>query len=45
MYFIGVLYGVFDMECILRLMWFFKDEVLIKESGMYVVENFIMSCY
>lgn len=39
------MYGLFDMECILRLMRLFKEEVLIKDSGMYVVENFIMSCY
>jgi HD superfamily phosphohydrolase len=32
----------FDMERILRLMRPSKDEVLIKESGMHAVENFIM---
>ncbi|SUM31776.1 Deoxyguanosinetriphosphate triphosphohydrolase [Staphylococcus gallinarum] len=35
----------FDMERILRLMRPSKDEVLIKESGMHAVENFIMSRY
>lgn len=44
-YFTGVSYGTFDMERILRLMRPSKDEVLIKESGMHAVENFIMSRY
>ena len=44
-YFTGVTYGSFDMERILRLMRPSKDEVLIKESGMHAVENFIMSRY
>ena len=44
-YFTGVSYGTFDMESILRLMRPSKDEVLIKESGMHAVENFIMSRY
>lgn len=44
-YFTGVSYGAFDMERILRLMRPSKDEVLIKESGMHAVENFIMSRY
>ena len=44
-YFTGVSYGTFDMERILRLMGPSKDEVLIKESGMHAVENFIMSRY
>lgn len=44
-YFTGVSYGEFDMERILRLMRPSKDEVLIKESGMHAVENFIMSRY
>lgn len=44
-YFTGVSYGMFDMERILRLMRPTKDEVLIKESGMHAVENFIMSRY
>ncbi|UXS29027.1 HD domain-containing protein [Staphylococcus delphini] len=44
-YFTGVSYGTFDMERILRLMRPSADEVLIKESGMHAVENFIMSRY
>lgn len=44
-YFTGVSYGQFDMERILRLMRPSKEEVLIKESGMHAVENFIMSRY
>ncbi|MDT3959142.1 HD domain-containing protein [Staphylococcus kloosii] len=44
-YFTGVSYGQFDMERILRLMRPSQDEVLIKESGMHAVENFIMSRY
>ncbi|ARJ51151.1 HD domain-containing protein [Staphylococcus lutrae] len=44
-YFTGVSYGTFDMERILRLMRPSEKEVLIKESGMHAVENFIMSRY
>ena len=44
-YFTGVSYGQFDMERVLRLMRPSKDEVLIKESGMHAVENFLMSRY
>ena len=44
-YFTGVSYGMFDMERILRLMRPSENEVLIKESGMHAVENFIMSRY
>ncbi|HCF32800.1 MAG TPA: hypothetical protein DEU22_10600 [Bacillus sp. (in: Bacteria)] len=44
-YFTGVTYGSFDMERILRLMRPSKEEVLIKDSGMHAVENFIMSRY
>ena len=41
----SVTYGSFDMERILRLMRPSKEEVLIKDSGMHAVENFIMSRY
>lgn len=44
-YFTGVSYGAFDMERILRLMRPSENEVLIKDSGMHAVENFIMSRY
>lgn len=44
-YFTGVSYGSFDMERILRLMRPTKDEVVIKESGMHAVEDYLMSRY
>ena len=44
-YYTGVSYGTFDMERILRVMRPSKDEVLIKESGMHAVEDYLMSRY
>ena len=44
-YYTGVSYGNFDMERILRVMRPSKDEVLIKESGMHAVEDYLMSRY
>ncbi|UOQ45295.1 HD domain-containing protein [Halobacillus salinarum] len=44
-YFTGVSYGHFDMERILRVMRPMEDQVVIKESGMHAVEDYIMSRY
>ena len=44
-YYTGVSYGTFDMERILRVMRPDKDEVIIKESGMHAVEDYLMSRY
>ncbi|GAE92554.1 deoxyguanosinetriphosphate triphosphohydrolase [Gracilibacillus boraciitolerans JCM 21714] len=44
-YFTGVSYGHFDMERILRVMRPDEDQVVIKESGMHAVEDYIMSRY
>lgn len=44
-YYTGVSYGHFDMERILRVMRPTEDQVVIKESGMHAVEDYIMSRY
>jgi uncharacterized protein len=44
-YFTGVSYGHFDMERILRVMRPREDGVVIKQSGMHAVEDYIMSRY
>ncbi|MDX8045046.1 HD domain-containing protein [Gracilibacillus sp. S3-1-1] len=44
-YFTGVSYGHFDMERILRVMRPVEDQVVIKQSGMHAVEDYIMSRY
>ncbi|WAA09627.1 HD domain-containing protein [Fervidibacillus albus] len=44
-YYTGVSYGHFDMERILRLMRPWEDQVVIKQSGMHAVEDYIMSRY
>lgn len=44
-FYTGVSYGSFDMERILRLMRPTRDEVVIKESGMHAVEDYLMSRY
>ncbi|AXI01069.1 HD domain-containing protein [Sporosarcina sp. PTS2304] len=44
-YYTGVSYGHFDMERILRVMRPTEDQVVIKDSGMHAVEDYIMSRY
>ncbi|GAA0306820.1 hypothetical protein GGQ92_001858 [Gracilibacillus halotolerans] len=44
-YFTGVSYGHFDMERILRVMRPYDDQVVVKETGMHAVEDYIMSRY
>src|SRR5699024_3877550 len=41
----GVSYGQFDMERILRVMQPSQNHVVIKETGMHAVEDYIMSRY
>lgn len=44
-YYTGVSYGQFDMERIMRVMRPRAHGVVIKESGMHAVEDYIMSRY
>ncbi|MBM7645414.1 HD superfamily phosphohydrolase [Scopulibacillus daqui] len=44
-YYTGVSYGNFDLERIWRVMRPYDDQVVIKQSGMHAVEDYIMSRY
>ncbi|MDC3414967.1 HD domain-containing protein [Terrihalobacillus insolitus] len=44
-YYTGVSYGHFDMERILRVMRPTEDQLVIKDTGMHAVEDYIMSRY
>ncbi|WP_199623840.1 HD domain-containing protein [Paenibacillus alkalitolerans] len=44
-YFTGVNYGMFDLERILRVMRPYKGKIVVKESGMHAVEDYLMSRY
>lgn len=44
-YFTGVNYGTFDLERILRVMRPYDGRIVIKESGMHAVEDYLMSRY
>lgn len=44
-YFTGVNYGTFDLERILRVMRPYKGNIVIKDSGMHAVEDYLMSRY
>lgn len=44
-YFTGVNYGMFDLERILRMMRPYKGHIVVKESGMHAVEDYLMSRY
>jgi len=44
-YFTGVNYGTFDLERILRVMRPFQGHIVVKESGMHAVEDYLMSRY
>lgn len=44
-YYTGVSYGHFDLERIWRVMRPHEDGVVIKETGMHAVEDYIMSRY
>lgn len=44
-YFCGVSYGSYDIERILRTMRVYQDRLVIKESGINAVEDYIMARY
>lgn len=44
-YFTGVNYGTFDLERILRMIRPHQGHLVIKESGMHAVEDYLMSRY
>lgn len=44
-YFTGTKYGEFDMERILRTLRVEDGRLVVKESGVYAVENYIMARY
>lgn len=44
-YFTGVHYGTFDLERILRVLRPYKGRIVVKESGMHAVEDYLMSRY
>jgi HD superfamily phosphohydrolase len=44
-YFTGVNYGMFDLERILRVMRPHKGHIVVKDSGMHAVEDYLMSRY
>ncbi|MDF2935926.1 MAG: YwfO [Paenibacillaceae bacterium] len=44
-YYTGVDYGTFDLERILRMVRPHKGHIVVKESGMHAVEDYLMSRY
>ncbi len=44
-YFSGTTYGVFDLERILRTMRVHNGQIVIKETGIQAVENYILARY
>lgn len=44
-YFTGTSYGNFDLERILRTMRFVDNKIVVKESGIHSVEDYIMARY
>ncbi|QIK69002.1 HD domain-containing protein [Erysipelothrix sp. HDW6C] len=44
-YFTGVSYGEFDLQRILRTMIVVDDRIVMKESGIHAVEDYIMARY
>ncbi|TCZ70547.1 HD domain-containing protein [Paenibacillus albiflavus] len=44
-YFTGVNYGKFDLERILRVLRPYKEHIVVKESGMHAIEDYLMSRY
>ena len=41
----AIAYGTFDLERILRTLRVENDQLMIKASGVYAVENYIMARY
>lgn len=44
-YFTGVNYGTFDLERIVRMLRPYQGKIVVKESGMHAVEDYLMSRY
>lgn len=44
-YYTGVHYGTFDLERILRVLRPYEGKIVVKESGMHAVEDYLMSRY
>lgn len=44
-YYTGVNYGMFDLDRILRMLRPYKGHIVVKESGMHAVEDYLMSRY
>jgi HD superfamily phosphohydrolase len=44
-FFTGVHYGTFDLERTLRVLRPYQDKIVVKESGMHGVEDYLMSRY
>ncbi|MFC4777170.1 HD domain-containing protein [Paenibacillus sp. GCM10023252] len=44
-YYTGVNYGTFDLERILRVLRPYQGQIVVKESGMHAVEDYLMSRY
>jgi uncharacterized protein len=44
-YFTGVNYGMFDLERILRVIRPHQGKIVVKESGMHAIEDYLMSRY
>jgi HD superfamily phosphohydrolase len=44
-YFTGVNYGTFDLDRILRVLRPYKGRIVVKDSGMHAVEDYLMSRY
>lgn len=44
-YFTGVNYGTFDLERILRVLRPHEGRIVVKESGMHAIEDYLMSRY
>ncbi|MFD0621194.1 HD domain-containing protein [Paenibacillus sp. GCM10027629] len=44
-YFTGVNYGTFDMDRILRVLRPYRGRIVVKESGMHAIEDYLMSRY
>ncbi|WP_054956707.1 HD domain-containing protein [Paenibacillus dakarensis] len=44
-YYTGVNYGTIDIDRILRMLRPYRDRIVVKESGMHAVEDYLMSRY
>lgn len=44
-YFTGVNYGMFDLDRILRIIRPYRGHIVVKDSGMHAVEDYLMSRY